>query len=330
MVMRDTDEDDATACLRWLRATEGDPNDARPDGGDDDDAPPTNVTRLLVVDDDDSADASADAGARPRSRVGHLPQWAWDNFDADAYRPGYAADVCLSGANLKPYDYVSAVREVDPRLATIEERILIGRESAKDVALSLDMDPSTLSHARQKAEARVTAWRDESPLNREPGIDREIFALWRQGHDVPAIAPQVHMLRHHVDKILHRMIYEYAREMPRCSAHNGAGASQESFNPFLDDERARRPTGPRRPSSYRTGDNVRARILDVIPTLMALKGEPPSRREIQTAIGARSTLDRYLTRMVTDGDLRRGPGGRGYELVAPHRTDQRRTRGCTA
>ncbi len=67
--------------------------------------------------------------------------------------------------------------------------------------------------------------------------------------------------------------------------------------------------------SYTGGDDVRRSILRAIPTLTTRAGVAPTAREIQAAIGATSTISRYLKELQDQGRIRRCQSGHGYEIA---------------
>lgn len=210
-----------------------------------------------------------------------------------------------------PYDYVSYLEEIDPEMARIEQRILIDDETANMVAISLNCDPSTLSRRRRHVATLFTAWQQQSPFNRERAIDRQIYRLWQEGHEIDAIKKRVNMPISIVRRKLQNMISLYSRTMPRYQRES----ARKQSNPFAPQSRERQGTTHRPRGPYKTGENVRERILATIPKLASIKGEPPTKRDIQDALHARSNIDYHLSQLKADGRIRLAKGGQGYEVI---------------
>ncbi len=209
------------------------------------------------------------------------------------------------------YDYLYYLEQVDHIMVPIETRIRVDGETADAVALDLHWDPSTLSRRRNRASARVDQWLQQSSFNRERAICQQSYVLWQQGLDDGDIARRLNYPTPEVRDILGYMKRTYSHAMPRY--HSGQTGAQE--NPLAAQERARSSRARRQRGPYQKGEQTKERVYRAIVDLMALSGEPPSKRKIQAEVGARSNIDYPLGQLKAEGRIRVAEGGQGYQPV---------------
>lgn len=262
--------------------------------------------------------ACADIGVKLRKRtrevplssalLGILPDDGGEDDGADDDDPDRYSH---RGKGTTNYDYLYYLEQVDHIMVPIETRIRVDGETADAVALDLHWEPSTLSHRRNRAAARVKQWLQQSSFNRERAICQQSYLLWQQGLDARDIARHLNYPTPEVRDILGYMKRRYSHAMPRYKS--GQTGAQE--NPLAAQEQARLNTARRQRGPYRKGEQTKERVYRAIVDLMTLSNEPPSKRKIQAEAGARSNIDYPLGQLKAEGRIRLAKGGQGYEPI---------------
>jgi len=242
-------------------------------------------------------DSTATPSERTPKRVVHLSPQSWDMLDDHSIPTPSAGTIPIGAHSI--YDYLSVLEEVSPDLHVVETMLLLDGWSMSEVATGYGVPRSTVMRWRAKGHKLYQEWRSDSAHEKLPhnALSRQVYTQWQDGASAAVITVRLNMPAREVRRMIQSFIANGStRPSPRLPAP--------------------RPS-PQQRGGYAAGDRMRERILAAITVLAHLKGEPPTGREIQAEIGARSKIDYHLTQMKAQGFIRMANGGRGYEVVSP-------------